>query len=327
MPRAIDLYRHALALNPKWEDGWWSLGNIYYDTNRYEEALRALTKLVEVNPKSAQGQGLLGLCEFELGKYESSSAHISRSLELGLPGQDQLEGVLRYHQALLLTHRGNFDAALAKYAWFVQKGVQHTALLTAIGLAAIHNTQFPEAVGADQREVFVEAGKAAYLSLTGAAVEARQACRDLVQRFPETPFVHYLYGSLMVSSDPDAGITEMQRELEVSSPNGAAEAMLAWLLIEEEDFTAAAPFAERAVTDEPGLSLARYVYGRCLVEQGHLKEGIQRLEAAEALEPQSLIDHIALAAAYSKAGRSEEARRERVLSLKLAKEDLAASHH
>ena len=122
LPRAATLYRQALELNDKWTEGWWSLGSVLYDLNRYPEAIVALRKFTELSPNDATGVGLLGLCEFETGDYSSSLKDLSRSLSIGLPGQDQMEGVLRYHEALLLAHNSQFDDALRQYCMVRDQG-------------------------------------------------------------------------------------------------------------------------------------------------------------------------------------------------------------
>jgi cytochrome c-type biogenesis protein CcmH/NrfG len=35
IPDAIRLYREATRLNPAWSDGWWYLGSLYYDQDRF----------------------------------------------------------------------------------------------------------------------------------------------------------------------------------------------------------------------------------------------------------------------------------------------------
>src|SRR5581483_10137894 len=64
VPHAVELYREALARNPKWEEGWWFLGSLLYDSDRYAEARDALTHVVEADEKAAPAWGLLGLSEF-----------------------------------------------------------------------------------------------------------------------------------------------------------------------------------------------------------------------------------------------------------------------
>jgi tetratricopeptide (TPR) repeat protein len=325
LPRSAALYRQALDLNPKWEEGWWSLGSVLYDMNRYPEAIAALTEFTALNPQSATGVGLRGLCEFETGNYVSSLQYIARSLELGLPsGQDQMEGVLRYHEALLLAHAGEFDAALRKYAWFVAKGVHHSVMLASLGLAALHNPQFPDALPQSQRALFIAAGSASYLSMTGSA-QALPAFRDLAEKYPSAAFVHFLYAQILIPVDAAAAISELRRELEITRDNGEVCATLAWLLMEDDNFPEALPMAERAFRLAPKFPLSSYVYGRALVEKADFKPGIELLESALKSAPANLVFHIALASAYAKAGRPDEARRERSVSLQLAHEQIATS--
>ena len=324
LTQAATLYRQALEANPKWPEGWWSLGSVLYDLNRYPEAIAALRKFTGLSPGDATGVGLLGLCEFETADYQSSLKDISHSLEIGLPGQDQMEGVLRYHEALALAHEGEFDAALRRYAWFVAKGVHHSVMLTALGLAALHDSRFADALPEDQRAVFLAAGNASYLSMTGAP-GALDAFRQLANQYPKTPFVHFVYGQLLIPVDHIAAMAEMQREMEINPISGEVCATLSWLLMEDDDFPDAIPLAERALRLSPNFPLSSYVHGRAMVQNGDLKAGIEHLEFAVKNAPANLVSHIALAAAYARAGRSDDARRERSVSLQLAHEELAAS--
>src|SRR4051794_2230652 len=80
---AVRLYRDALQLNPQWQEGWWSLGTILYDTNEYAGCREAMGRLVELKSDAAPAWGILGLCEFEVAEYAASLAHIQRTIESG----------------------------------------------------------------------------------------------------------------------------------------------------------------------------------------------------------------------------------------------------
>jgi Flp pilus assembly protein TadD len=61
------------------------------------------------------------------------------------------------------------------------------------------------------------------------------------------------------------------------------------------------------------------------LESGDVPGAIQKLELATKLEPNSPQNHIALSQAYAKAGRAEDAKRERERFLALRKEIDAVS--
>lgn len=112
---------------------------------------------------------------------------------------------------------------------------------------------------------------------------------------------------------------ELKKELEVNPASTAAHSMLPWVLINEGELEKARPYAAQAVREAPNTPLAQYVFGRALVETGDVKGGMEHLEKAETMDPANPEDHITLAAAYSKAGRSEDARREREQSLEMTR--------
>ncbi len=317
VPHAIELYRQALQLNAEWEEGWWFLGSLLYDTDQYAEARVALTHVVELDSKATPAWALLGLCDFETGDYAASLKHIQRGEAAGPP--PQMASVLRFHEAQLLTRDGQFDQALEKYAWFARKGVQNPELVSALGLAALRSALLPKDIPADRRELYQMAGRAAYFSMNGDFESAQQALILLLERFPAAHYVHYLYGCFLLAANPDAAIDQLRRELEVTPSSGAANAMLAWALLERGDTNSALPYAQNAARGEPTLPLAQYVFGRCLLDKGELDDAIEHLERAAESDPANLETHASLATAYSRAGRPREARQERLRTLELWK--------
>ena len=83
LDEAVKAYRRALALNPKWAEGWWSLGTLYYDGDRYAEAEMAFGKVVALDPKQGTARAMLGLCEFELGQPERALKDIEAEQDAG----------------------------------------------------------------------------------------------------------------------------------------------------------------------------------------------------------------------------------------------------
>jgi Flp pilus assembly protein TadD len=123
----------------------------------------------------------------------------------------------------------------------------------------------------------------------------------------------------LFTTDPDGAVAEFKRELEVAPSSAAAHVMLAWDCLMRNNFSECLPYAEKAAAEEPTLSVAQLVLGRSLIETGDLRGGLEHLEKALQSEPDNLETHIALAKAYSKSGRKEDARRERIECLRLTK--------
>src|SRR5438445_12946054 len=102
VPQAVALYKQALALNPKWDQGWWYLGTLLYDSDQYRDGRDALRHVVELQPNAEPAWGLLGLCEFETGENDKALADVERGLASSAELQPGMDAVLRYHEARLL---------------------------------------------------------------------------------------------------------------------------------------------------------------------------------------------------------------------------------
>lgn len=320
LPRAIDLYRQAVELNPKWQDGWWFLGSLQYGTNAYAPARDALTHYIDLAGTPGPALALRGLCEFETGEYPQALQDIERGLSLGAANRPRNEQILRYHEAMLLTREGKFEDALRSYA-FLAHSTTNPELLLAAGLAGLRTPVLPRDAPAGQQDLFMATGNAALRFMAGGNENAQQAFQELFQRFPNAANAHYLYGYLLFATDPDQGVAEFKRELEIAPSNGAASAMLAWACLLQNDPAQALPYAQKSATEQPMLSLAQLVLGRALVETGNVPDGLEHLKKALQLEPVNLEVHLALAKAYSKSGRNEDARHERLLCLEITRNE------
>jgi len=175
----------------------------------------------------------------------------------------------------------------------------------------------PRDVAAEQRDLVSTAGDAAYRFMAGDETSAAQAFQGLFQRFPAAANAHFLYGYLLFATNPDAALDEFEQELKIAPSNADAGVMTAWALLMKNGAAEALPYAQKAVEEKPELPSAQLVLGRSLLETGDVKGGMEHLEKAQQLEPGNLETHLALAKAYSKSGRKEDARRERTLCLRL----------
>lgn len=321
LSNAMDLYRQALELKPGWAEGWWFLGTLSYDNDLYQSGRQAFAEFVKLEDKAAQGWSFLGLCEFETGEYAGALEHIRRGLGIGAGREPATEQVLRFHEALLLTRLGLFDQALPRFMPFVRRGIRNPVLIAGVGLTALRRPLLPKEVPAGQQELIAAAGETAYLWMAGDTTRTTPAFQTLVASFPAAQGVHYLYATYLLSFRPaEEAVVELKRELEVNPHNADARATIALLMVRAGTPAAALPLARQAAQDGPSSPMAQYTYGLILAGTGDLREAIERLETAERLDPANVEYHMGLAGAYSKAGRNQDALRERRTSITLARE-------
>jgi|HubBroStandDraft_3_1064219.scaffolds.fasta_scaffold08182_2 tetratricopeptide (TPR) repeat protein len=319
--QAIELYKQALQLKPAWPDGWWYLGTLYYDGDQYEGGRQAFAEFVKLEEKAGLGWAFLGICEFETGDYEHALEHIRRGLGMGSRIEPVTEQVFRFHEALLLTKLGLFDQASPRFMPFVRRGVRDPALIAGIGLTSLHLALLTKEIPDNRRDLITAVGQTVYLWMAGDTAKTGPAFQALVQTYPNEPGIHYLYATYLLSFRPaEEALVELKRELEVNPHSADARATTALLMVRAGASEAALPIARQAVADGPTCPMAQYTYGLILAGAGDLKQAIERLEIAERLDPANVEFHMGLAGVYSKAGRHEDARRERRTSIAIAKE-------
>jgi tetratricopeptide (TPR) repeat protein len=316
---ATRLYRQAVGLRPSWTEGWWFLGELLYDQNQYPEARDALRKLVELDRNSGPGFALLGLCEFETKEYAKSLNHIYQARRLGLGDDPQVRRVVLFHEMLLLTLLKEYETAMQALMDVVKGGGSGEAVIEAAGIAGLRRPILPEDLPPGDKDLIERAGRAVCAMALRDPTAAQNYFADLLAAYPNAANVHYLYGSFLAASDRDAALREYQKELELNPKHAEALAAIALEYEARGDLDAAVPYARRSVDADPSFFGAHAVLGKLLAAAGQLDEGIKELEIAKQQAPDSPQVHFSLAAAYSLAGKKEDAARERAEFARLRK--------
>lgn len=319
---AIALYLQALRLKSDWAEGWWYLASIFYDRDRYSEARDALRSLLSIQSQNGNGQAwaLMGLCEFQLRNYDQALADIQYARTLGMGDNKEFIMVSRYHAAILLTRSGQFELGYEVLRLFAREGNESLSIIEALGANVLRMPFLPSEIPPDKRELVLLAGRAAFYQAARRVLDSQRGYQELLARYPDTPNVHYAYGVFLLVETPDAALEEFRRELKISPTHIPAMLQIAFEYIKRNDFEAAKPFAEKAVETAPTLFAARNALGSVLLELGKVDDAIRELEIGVKQAPDSPEMHFALARAYSRAGRKEDAAKERAMFLKLDKE-------
>jgi len=312
LDEAVALYKKALAVRPKWAEGWWSLGMLEYDRNNHAAAARAFRQLLPLRPKDGTVQVMLGLCEFELGQDEAALKHIEEGKELGVAKNPQLRLVLLYHDGVLLLRAGQFKAAQTSLTGLCTKDMQGADALQNLGLAILRVAP-KDAPPRDTPggQIVLRVGRAGCLTGQKKYDEARAEYSALTEEYPEYPNVHCAYGKFLVDvNDAPGGIEEFKQELKNHSNdvNSRLEIAAAEYKL---DSAAGLPYAEEAVKLNPGIPFAHYLLGLLYLDTDDYQKAIPELEIAEKTFRKDARLYFALGSAYSRAGRKQDAERAR----------------
>jgi len=211
IPEAIGDYERGLRVRPDWPDGWWYLGTLQAEAGRYPDAIVALNKLIEIRPNFGPGWASLGLCEFETKNYANSLSHLRRASELGFAEIPSMEKTATYHLALLLNLNGDFENAWELLASKFGKGVLAAQTKAALALALLRVPLLPDQIDPSKDALLEAAGETAALLVQGSFDPALDSFQQMIKGYPQTPFLHYGYGSaLMFRSRYDEAEKELR---------------------------------------------------------------------------------------------------------------------
>ena len=317
---AISLYGKALNIKPKWPNGWWYVGAIFYEKDLYPQASDAFQNLVALEPQRGPAWAMLGLCLFQTGDYERAATSLQRGKSLGVNDNSELAGVVLYHIGLLYIRFEYFENAFDTLAELLRAGNASPKVVEAFGLAMLRMPYLPKEIPAAQREKILIAGQAGINMAARRQDQARAAFDTLLAQYPNEPNVHYGFGVFMLSQDADIALKEFNRELEISPNHYPSMVQMAFEYLKRDQYNDALPLAEKGVQLAPKLYAARNVLGRVLLELGQVERSIKELEEGVKLAPSSPEMHFALARAYTRAGRKADAARERETFKKLQDE-------
>ncbi len=325
---AIHLYREGTRLRPSWADGWWYLGSLLYDQDRFPEATIAFQHLLGSTSHGGPVHAFLGLCDYGTGNYDAALVQFRAWARAGWPGPRELRDVAIFHFALLLTRDGRFVESLYLLAPLAQRLGDNPELSEAMGLASLRMRYLPENYPPRLRERIWLAGKAAlYASQSPKDFKrADEFASRLESRYGTQPEVHYFRGMLFGFEEENTEAErEYREELKLSPEHVPALVALAGLDLDKNDLSEACAFARRAVAAGPDNAEAHHLLGRVYLAQGDLRGSVGELEKAKQLAPDIPEVRSHLAMVYMKLGRVREAKAESAAFLALKnKEDVMA---
>jgi tetratricopeptide (TPR) repeat protein len=322
---ALRLYREALRLRPAWSEGWWALGSIYYDQDRFPEAQAAFSRYVATGKDVAPAYAFLGLCEYETRDYVHASEHLREWERKGSPGNAQLNDVATFRRAHLLTREGRFFEALYLLDKKAAKHGPDPVLVEAMGLAWMRMMNVPEDYPPERREMVWLAGSAAAWMSSSKLDRSHEFLDQLAAHYGQEPNVHFLRGFVYEFEKKNTeASSEYRKELKVSPAFTAPMIRLALLDVEDARLEEAQELARKVVALEPESSQGHYALGRALLAGGQWAESARELEKAKELAPDAAKVHFHLAQAYRRLGRKADADHEGAIfeALKNREEDL-----
>jgi tetratricopeptide (TPR) repeat protein len=209
---AIEDYRGAVAIRSEWQEGWFYLGTLQYDGDRFADAIPAFQKLTQLAPAVGPAWNFLGLCEFETKDYASALTHLEKAQQLGFGDDAELVRVSKYHLALLLIRNGEFDRATATLASAFDGGQFPVQAKLALGLALLHAPVLPQELDPSREALVQAAGEIAASMAQGDFARALAAFPRILNEYPDVPYLHSANAKALTAAGKQQEALGQQRE-------------------------------------------------------------------------------------------------------------------
>jgi tetratricopeptide (TPR) repeat protein len=281
---AIRNYRTAVELRPAWEEGWWYLGTLLYDTDHFEEAIPALRRVVELDPKVGPAWALLGLSEFETGDYQEAFTHLQSAKELGFSESPDAEKVALYHLGLLLIVHDEFERATELLASTFGPSQFTEQIKVALGLALLRAPILPAQIDPSKDALIHAAGETAVLLANREMDAVSRHFEQMLRDYPGTPYLHYQYGlALMTASQYQPAELQLREETRTTARSALPWIALASLSEQRNDPGEALIAARQAVQIAPHFAASYQALARAL--RGQNKHDEEAMASRQAQEP------------------------------------------
>lgn len=315
IPEAIELYQKAIAIKPKWNEGWWFLATLLYEKDEYATAAKAFQNAAALNPQVGAPAVMLGLCQFRLGEYDDALVNIIKGRKIGLADNPELVRVMRFHEGMLLLLKGEFEQAQRLFVALSYDNVNNEQLFLAHGLAVLRLPMLPQQITLTHkdRDLIRRAGYAEHLVAQINASDGQREYERLAADYAQVPGVQYAFGRylLYTQRNDEAAEAAFRRELTNAPQHALARLQIAYIKLKNREPEQGIALAEEATKLHPRLLLGHYILGRLLLDAGDTKRALAELEVSQRLAPDEPKIYFALSRAYAKEGRKADADRAR----------------
>ncbi len=319
LDEAVPLFRKALALNPRWVEGWWSLGEIDYKEDHYWAAAGEFRKVIALDPKYGTAHAMLGLCEFELGQEKEALHDIEASKELGMEQDPQLRQVVLYHEGILLQRASRYERASMALSSLCLSGVRSADLAQIFGMTMLHiNSKAAPAESTPEGDVVQHIGRGACLSAANEYDQARREYDHVLQQNPHFPLVHFAYGRFLLEARDRPGAIEAFKQEIAEHPENVLARLEIAAAEYKADSAAGVPYAKQAVALAPQSPLPHYLLGLLLLDTGDFQGSIPHLELARKAFSSDARVYWSLGVAYAQVGRPKDAAEARATFARLS---------
>ena len=312
-------YRTFLEAEPRNVEVLANLGVVYAGLGRYDDAIATYRKALDISSLNTPIRMNLGLAYYKAARCPDALAEFEFALQ-----SDP-----RLYSAQLLSadchmQLGQYPKAIALLTPIAADHADDAAFNYVMGMSLLQNKQANE--GAPYLDRILKQGDSAEARLLmGAALRsgsdyigARDEFARAVALNPQLPMAQSLYGqALLATGDRDRARVAFASELAANPNDFESNLYLGVILKEEQNFSEAQRYFDRALLVRPTDSGAQYQRATLQVATGANASALTTLERLVADNPGFTEAHVSLATVYYRLKRKTDGDRHKAIAEQL----------
>jgi len=289
---AIANYRRTTALEPEYPFAHLYLGELLIEADAVSEAETAIRAFVRLEPGEPAGPVAFGRIARARGDLVSAQQAFAQAVTL-----DPRYGPAHYHLGLVLRDLGHGESAkthLTRSQRLEQPLPPYDPLMVQVTDAGVSYRSLINRTKQAQRE--------------GNGELAAELCRRLLSRWPDEPFVHYLYGTLRLrAGDAPTAEKHLRQAIELRPDHADAMVLLAGILLRAGRTDEGLGWQDRAVAARPDDAGIYHNQATNLLTIGRHDDAVASLRQAVRLDADNPVRHQRLGEVLLRLGRHAEA--------------------
>jgi tetratricopeptide (TPR) repeat protein len=297
-PEAEEFFKRAIAIKPDFTSAHTSLGMLYVQMSRPDEAIPQLKEALRLDP----------------GRDDAAAA---------------LSEVWR-SQAHVAVQQGDPEKALSLLIDARKITPSDVDVLFDFGMVALRMSLFPDAVQAFQQTLSIrkDYGNALYgLGRAQMALdqysEAQESFAHFVQLHPQDASGHYALGmTLQALQRSDEARSEYEKSIQLKPEQTECYFQLGRMDLDAGDLKSAARRFSRVLNQDPRHAGALTGAGRAAFQGKDYSKAVELLQSAVAADASLRETHYYLGLSFARLGRAEDSERELQTASQLEKDDV-----
>ena len=221
---ALNAYEKAIELSPENTNAWAGKSTALFGLERYEEALNAYEKLIESNPEYVHAFGSKGAILLVLERYEEALKTFKKAIELSPENTNYWTG-----KGVALVKLEEYEEALNAYEKAIELSPENTNAWTGKGVALVKHKKYEKALNV-------------YEKALNAYEKAIELDSKNVNAHINLGELFYDFGNLKASSK------EVDVLLSMDENNASALSLQGRIYIENKDYSSAAKCFEHVLS-------------------------------------------------------------------------------